>query len=61
MKTCDTRDFTKDPPAELDVESIRRMRGMVKDAAEHGDLDWPYCRYPVQAPWTHKRGDWVVG
>jgi hypothetical protein len=51
--TLDSRDFTKDPPAELDVESVLRMRRMVKDAKANGDRDWPYgCRFL-------KRSDWV--
>ena len=52
-RTMDTRDMRPDPPALLDVESVRRMQGMVKDAKANGDRPWPY------GAWEHHRGDWV--
>jgi hypothetical protein len=51
-KTMDARDFTKDPPAELDVESIRRNRKRTADYLATGKADWP-------RPWEHHRGDWL--
>lgn len=52
--TLDSRDFTKDPPAELDVESVMRMRRMIADAKANGDRDWPY------GAWHVKRADWLA-
>jgi hypothetical protein len=40
----DQRDLTPEPPAYLDLNSVRKMREMVKDAAAHGDRPWPYAR-----------------
>lgn len=52
-KTMDARDFTKDPPAELDVESIRRNRKRTADYLATGIPKWP-------RPWVVKRKDWVA-
>jgi len=52
MRSLDARDFTKDPPAELDVESIRRNRKRTADYLATGIPKWP-------RPWEHHRGDWV--
>jgi len=53
MRSLDGRDHTKAPPAILDVESVLRMRAMIKDAKANGDKPWPY------GAWKHHRGDWV--
>jgi len=55
MRSLDGRDHTKAPPAILDVESVLRMRAMIKDAKANGDKPWPY------GAWKHHRGDWVPG
>ena len=40
--SMDSRDKRPDPPAVLDVNRVRRMQAMVKDAAANGDRPWPY-------------------
>ena len=40
METCDTRDFTKEPPANLDPRWVLSMQRRLKAYRDTGSLDW---------------------
>lgn len=52
-RSLDGRDFTKAPPAELDVDSVRRNRERTRRFLATGELTWPRGN-----DWIRLR-DWV--